>query len=135
MFNSIVEVKGIGNIIFVLSGLIPASILCFLCILILITIPQTFAVVLAFMGIVGYAGMVLLLFERRINKLLLLGLLCIGMGAIVILISDSGVTGWMSFLDFREPMVSLLFLWPLVVGGVNAIRLFMEITKEDDEKS
>lgn len=125
------SMKAIVNIILIISGLIPATYLLFMCLFMIGKIlsdwsfdsQSTIYLIISIFGVFGYIGLILLLLEHRIRKRLIVTFLLMGILSFIIFIYQSGTRAWNWLITMEEPDEWFIFVWPSIVAFISIIRI------------
>ena len=118
--------KDLLQLVLLISGLIPATFLAYLCLLFL-TSKESSLYIIYLLGLIGYMGMFLLLLEHRVNNWLIIALLSAGILSFILFIFTMGL--WDSFVMFKPPLAMLIFIWPSFIALLNITRLITKTLK------
>ena len=132
--------KAIVNIILILSGIIPATFLLFMCFFMIGKIMTDWSfdsqdiiyLTTSLFGIFGYAGLILLLLEHRIKRVLIVTFLLMGILSFILFVSQSGIKAWSWIITMEEPDEWFIIVWPTIVALISVIRISLKpkINKE-----
>ena len=129
--------RNILNIAFIVSGIIPATFLLFMCLYIFNRFftasyedPNlTLAALNSLLGVLGYVGLILLIFEHKVKSWVILICLSIGITSWMIFISLNGERAWNWIITIEDPLEWLLIVWPLVVAIFSVIRIVIQMIR------
>ena len=90
---------------------------------------MTLAALNSLLGVLGYVGLILLIFEHKVKSWVILICLSIGITSWMIFISLNGERAWNWIITIEDPLEWLLIVWPLVVAIFSVIRIVIQMIR------
>lgn len=122
------------KVAFILSGILPASVLMIMSLLIIIHIiigdslssEEVLALFICILGILGYIGLFRLLSSHRYSSIEIIPFLLCGIFSFVIFNFNGPDNAWEWVFTMQEPGEWFILVWPTIVGIIGIIGLLIK---------